>query len=282
MKVKKILVSQPEPTDAERSPYTQIIKKHGVQIDFNKFFKIEGISSKDFRKQRINILDYSAIVFTSRNAVDNFFRIAKEVRAEIPDTMKYFCISESTAYYLQKYIQYRKRKIFFGKQTLSDLGDVIKKHKTDKYLMPCSDIAKNDVPQVLEDLKIEYSKAVIYKTVAVDLTFLNIKDYDMLIFFSPVGIKSLFKNFPTFQQGKMVIGTFGETTRKAAIDLGLDVAVFAPSPNCPSMTMAIDNFLSNPLTKKRTVKAKTNPANESPDKTEAPTPSEMGANKQAS
>jgi len=254
LKVKRILVSQPEPTDGEKSPYSMIVKKHGVQIDYHKFFKIEGVTSKEFRKQRISILDYSAIVFTSRNAVDHFFRIAKEVRAEMPDTMKYFCISESTAYYLQKYIQYRKRKIFFGKQTLADLADVIKKHKTDKFLIPCSDIAKNDVPQVLEDLNIQYSKAVIYKTVAVDLSFLNLKDYEMLVFFSPVGIKSLFKNFPDFVQSKMIIGTFGSTTRKAAVDENLEVEVFAPTATCPSMTMAIDNFLSNaPVRKKSTV-----------------------------
>ncbi|HAQ64436.1 MAG TPA: uroporphyrinogen-III synthase [Bacteroidales bacterium] len=251
MKVKRILVSQPEPTDGEKSPYSQIVKKHGVTIDFHKFFRIEGITAKEFRKQRINILDYTAIVFTSRNAVDHFFRLSKEVRVEMPDTMKYFCISESTAYYLQKYIQYRKRKIFFGKQTLTDLGDVIKKHKSDKFLIPCSDIAKNDVPQVMEDMNVTYSKAVIYKTVAIDLSFLSIKDYDMLIFFSPVGIKSLYKNFPKFTQGKTVIGTFGATTQKQAIADGLLVEVFAPTATNPSMTMAIDDYLSSPPTRKR-------------------------------
>lgn len=282
MKVKKILVSQPEPTDGEKSPYTQIAKKHGVQIDFHKFFKIEGVSSKEFRKQRIGILDHTAIVFTSRNAVDHFFRIAKEVRADIPDTMKYFCISESTAYYLQKYIQYRKRKIFFGKQTLADLGDVIKKHKTDKYLIPCSDIAKNDVPTVLEDMHIEYNKAVIYKTVAVDLTFLNMKEYDMLIFFSPVGIKSLYKNFPNFSQGKTIIGTFGNTTQKTAIELGLDVEVFAPSPNSPSMTMAIDNYLSNPPARKKSTKSKTSKNADDKSPLVDPQKEEEGEDKQAS
>ncbi len=263
MKVKRILVSQPEPTDGEKSPYAQIIKKHGVSIDFHKFFRIEGITAKEFRKQRINILDFTAIVFTSRNAVDHFFRLAKEVRVEMPDTMKYFCISESTAYYLQKYIQYRKRKIFFGKQTLSDLGDVIKKHKSDKFLIPCSDIAKNDVPHVLEDMGISYSKTVIYKTVAIDLSFLNLKDYDMLVFFSPVGIKSLYKNFPKFVQGKTVIGIFGATTQKQAIADGLVVEVFAPTATNPSMTMAIDDFLSNPPTRKRiSKKSSTTPSKE--------------------
>ncbi|MDO9511634.1 MAG: uroporphyrinogen-III synthase [Bacteroidales bacterium] len=256
MKIKKILVSQPEPSEGEKSPYVQLAKKYNIQIDFHKFFKVQGITSKEFRQQRINILDHSAIIFTSRNAVDHFFRIAKDNRVEIPDTMKYFCINEATAYYLQKYVQYRKRKIFHGKQTFADLADLIKKNKNECFLIPCSDISKNDVPNFLEEYGIKYSKAVIYETVANDLSFLNVDEYDLMVFFSPVGIKSLLKNFPDFKQGEILIGAFGATTARAVTEAGMELNINAPTVNCPSMTMAIEDYINNSSKKKATPKKK--------------------------
>ena len=238
-----ILVSQPQPTDFEKSPYAELTKKYNVKIDFHKFIKVEGVPSKEFRQSRINLLDYSAVIFTSRNAVDHYFRMAKELRADIPQTMKYFCISESTAFYLQKYVQYRKRKIFHGKQNFEELMDIIKKHKEEKYLLPCSDIHKASISKMLEDAGINYNKGVFYRTLASDLSHLDIKEYDMLIFFSPSGITSLFKNFPGFKQNSTMIGAFGPTTSKAVIDSGLTLNIEAPTKTAPSMTMAIEEFL---------------------------------------
>ncbi|NCA75838.1 MAG: uroporphyrinogen-III synthase [Alphaproteobacteria bacterium] len=250
MKIKNILVSQPQPTDFEKSPYGEIARKFNVNITFRKFFMIEGIPARDFRKDRINILDYSSVIFTSRNAVDHFFRICKEMRVEVPETMKYFSISESTAYYLQKYVQFRKRKIFHSKENYANLIELIKKHKTDKFLLPCSDIHKQEIPKMLEENKIQYKKAIIYKTLASDLSDLDINHYDLLIFFSPSGIKSLFKNFPDFVQGEIAIGAFGNSTHKAVRDAGLNLNVEAPSQNAPSMTLAIEQFLQAEARKK--------------------------------
>jgi uroporphyrinogen-III synthase len=238
-----ILVSQPQPTDLEKSPYGELTKKYNVKIDFFKFIKIEGVPSKEFRQSRINLLDYSAVIFTSRNAVDHYFRMAKELRLDIPQTMKYFCISESTAFYLQKYVQYRKRKIFHGKQNFEELLDIIKKHKEEKYLLPCSDIHKASISKLLDDGAVNYTKGIFYRTLASDLSHLDIKTYDMLIFFSPSGIASLFKNFPEFQQNSTVIGAFGPTTSKAVKDSGLMLNIEAPTKTAPSMTMAIEEFL---------------------------------------
>ncbi len=243
MKVKNILVSQPQPTDFEKSPYGEIARKFNVNITFRKFFKIEGIPAKDFRKDRINILDYTAVIFTSRNAVDHYFRMCKEMRVEVPETMKYFSISESTAYYLQKYVQFRKRKIFHSKENAANLIDLIKKHKTEKFLFPCSDIHKNEIPKMLEDNKINYKKATIYRTLAADLSDIDITKFDMLVFFSPSGIKSLFKNYPDFKQEETVLGAFGPTTHKAIKDAGLILNIEAPTQAAPSMTMAIELFL---------------------------------------
>lgn len=250
MRVKNILVSQPQPTDFEKSPYGEIARKYNVNIAFRKFFVIEGIPAKEFRKERINILDYSAVIFTSRNAVDHYFRMCKEMRMEVPESMKYFSISESTAYYLQKYVQFRKRKIFHSKENAANLIDLIKKHKTEKFLFPCSDIHKNEIPKMLEENKINYKKATIYRTLASDLSDLDIKKFDMLVFFSPSGIKSLIKNYPDFIQNETIIGGFGTTTHKAIIDAGLKLNIEAPSQTAPSMTAAIDLFLQNE-TKKR-------------------------------
>lgn len=250
LKIKNILISQPQPTDFEKSPYGEIARKYGVNITFRKFFKIEGIPAKDFRKDRVNILDYSAVIFSSRNAVDHYFRMCKEMRIEVPETMKYFCISESTAYYLQKYVQFRKRKIFHSKENAANLIELIKKHKTEKFLIPCSDVHKHEITKLLEDQKIHYNKAIIYKTLAADLSDLNINDFDVLVFFSPAGIKSLVKNFPGFEQNAIFIGAFGATTQKAVRDSGFTVNIEAPTQAAASMTMAIDLFLHQESKKK--------------------------------
>lgn len=245
VKVKNILVSQPQPADLERSPYGDLSQKFSLNIDFHKFIKVEGITSKEFRQSRINLLDYTAVIFTSRNAVDHYFRMAGELRVEIPQTMKYFCISEATAFYLQKYVQYRKRKIFHGRQNFTELAEIIKKHKEEKYLLPCSDIHKASLSELLEEEGIDFTKAIFYKTLASDLSHLDIKKYDMLVFFSPAGVESLFKNFPEFKQNSTVIGAFGPTTTKAIKDAGLTLDIEAPTKTSPSMTMAIEEFLKN-------------------------------------
>jgi uroporphyrinogen-III synthase len=250
LKIKNILVSQPKPSDVEKSPYSDLAKKFNINIDFRPFIKLEGITAKEFRRDRINILDYTAVIFTSRNAVDHFFRICKEMRIEVPDTMKYFSISESTAYYLQKYVQYRKRKIFHSKENFANLVELIKKHKTEKFLLPCSDIHKQEISNMLEENKIPFKKAVIYRTLASDLSDLKIEDYDMIVFFSPSGIKSLLKNFPKFRQNNTMIGVFGPSTAKAAADAGLKLNISAPSNTAPSMTMAIEQYLQKELKKK--------------------------------
>jgi uroporphyrinogen-III synthase len=243
VKVKKILVSQPPPADIEKTPYGSLSTKYKVKIDFKKFIKVEGISASEFRKDKVYIQDHTAIILTSRNAVDHFFRIAKEMRVEIPDTMKYFCISEATAFYLQKYVQYRKRKIFSGKQNFKDLLEIIQKHKNEKFLLPCSDIHKLSLVKLLDDSKINYTKAVIYKTVASDLSDVDIENYDLLVFFSPAGVKSLFKNFEEFKQNHTLIGAFGPTTSKAVKEAGLKINIPAPTKTALSMTMAIEEYL---------------------------------------
>lgn len=251
MKIKNILVSQPKPVDLEKSPYGEIARKYKLNIDFHKFIKIEGIPAKDFRKDRVNLSEFTAIILTSRNAVDHFFRIAQEMRVEIPDTLKYFCISESTAFYLQKYVQYRKRKIFHGKQNFLDLMEVIKKHKDEKFLLPCSDIHKTSMTQLLETHEINYTKAIIYKTVASNLSGIKIDEYDMFIFFSPSGVTSLFKNFPDYKQGNTLIAAFGPTTSRAIKEAGLTLNIGAPTKTAPSMTMAIEQYIQKEAKKKK-------------------------------
>lgn len=244
MKVKSILVTQPKP-ETDKSPYFDLAKKFTVKVDFREFIHVEGIAAKDFRKERINILEHGAVIMTSRNAVDHYFRMCAEMRITVPDTMKYFCISESTAYYLQKYVQYRKRKIFHGKQTFTDLIDVIKKHKEEKFLYPCTDIHKEDIPEILDKQSIKYTKAILYKTVCSDLSDLDNVTYDVIVFFSPSGITSLFKNFPKFKQNKTRLAAFGPTTAKAMIEAGLQVDIQAPKPGTPSMTMALDEYIKS-------------------------------------
>jgi len=243
MKIKTILVSQPEPKN-DKSPYAELADKKGLKIDFRPFIKVDGVSVKDFRQERIDILAHSGVIFTSRTAVDNYFRIAEELRLVVPDTMKYFCISEATAYYLQKYIVYRKRKIFYGNGTFADLMEVIKKHKDEKFLVPLSDTHKEEIPKKLEQAKIKYTKAIMYRTVSADLSDLSDVNYDMLVFYSPSGIKSLLENFPEFKQNNTQIATFGPKTAKAVKDAGLKVNIKAPTKEAPSMTMAIEQFVT--------------------------------------
>lgn len=241
-RVRSILVSQPKPTD-ERSPYFQLAEKYHIKIDFRPFIQVEPVSVKDFRKQKIDILKHTAIIFTSRNAIDHFFAICQEFKVEMPADMKYFCISEQTAHYLQKYIVIRKRKLFVGIKSASDLFDYFKKHKSEKYLFPCSDIRKDDIPDFLTKNGIEFTEAIIYHTVAADLSDLKDIKYDILAFFSPSGIKSLFQNFPEFKQNNTRIAAFGPTTAQSAREEDLILDIEAPMPNAPSMTGALELYI---------------------------------------
>ena len=243
MRIRKILVSQPEPSPGN-SPYNDLAVKHNLKIDFRQFIQVEGVPAKDFRKDRIQILDHSAVIFTSRTAIDHFFRIAQESRLTIPDTMKYFCISESVAFYLQKYIVYRKRKIFYANGKFADLVDVLMKHKEDKFLIPLSDIHKEEIPILLEKSKLQVTEAIMYRTVSSNLSDLKDVNYDMLVFFSPSGIKSLRENFPDFVQNETKIATFGPVTAQAVRDAGLRLDVEAPVPEAPSMPAALERFIS--------------------------------------
>jgi uroporphyrinogen-III synthase len=240
--VRSILVSQPKPSDV-KSPYYQLAEKYKLKIDFRPFIQIEPADIKDFRKQKIDILAHTAVIFTSRNAVDHFFRLAHESKVEIPADMKYFCISEQTANYLQKYIVVRKRKVFTGYRTANDLIEILKKHKNEKYIFPCSDIRKEDIPQFMEEQGFTYSEAIIYRTVASDLSDLADVNYDIIAFFSPSGINSLFVNFPDFEQKDTRIAAFGPTTAKAVRDAGLQLDIEAPQPNAPSMTGALELYI---------------------------------------
>jgi uroporphyrinogen-III synthase len=243
LKIKSILVSQPKPS-TDKSPYFELAKKHNLKIDFRPFIQVEGVPTKEFRQERIDILEHTAVIFTSRTAIDHYFRIANELRIAIPETMKYFCISEATAVYLQKYIVYRKRKVFFGQVKFSDLMDLIVKHKSEKFLVPLSDIHKAEIPASLDKAKINYTKAIMYRTVSSDLSDLAEVNYDILVFYSPSGIKSLFQNFPEFKQNSTAIAAFGPTTHKAVKDQKLNLDIPAPVPSSPSMTMALDQYIT--------------------------------------
>jgi len=242
LKIKKILVSQPKPA-TDKSPYFDLAEKHNLKIDFRPFIQVESVEAKDFRKERINILDYTAVIFTSRTAVDHFFRIAEEMRIVVPDTMKYFCVSEAIAFYLQKYIVYRKRKIFFGKSRFDDLLEIIEKHNEENFLLPLSDMYQESIPNKLNKLKINFKIAILYRTVACDLSDLSDVNYDILVFFSPSGINSLLENFPDFKQNNTKIAAFGPTTAKAVKDANLRLDIQAPMPETPSMTMALDQYI---------------------------------------
>lgn len=241
-KVNSILVSQPKPS-AENSPYHMLTQRFGVKVDFRPFIHIEPVDVKEFRKQKVDVLAHTAVIFTSRNAVDHFFGLCKEMKIEMPSDMKYFCISDQTANYLQKYIVIRKRKIFTGSKTAQDLIEILKKHKNEKYVFPCSNIRKNDIPDFLTKNDYSYSEAIIYNTVASDLSDLAKVDYDVIAFFSPSGINSLLVNFPDFKQNKTRIAAFGPTTAKAVTDAGLVLDIQAPMPNAPSMTGALEEYI---------------------------------------
>lgn len=250
LKVKRILISQPKP-NSEKSPYFDLAQKYNLDIEFKPFIKVEGLDAKEFRQEKINILDYTAVVFTAKIAIDHFFRLCEEMRVVMPETMKYFCISESVALYLQKYIVYRKRKIFFSQTGKMDgLGASLIKHQKEKFLVPVSDVHSEDLTNILDEKKVEYTKAIMYRTVSNEIGEEEIKQYDMLVFFSPSGIASLFRNCPNFEQGEIAIGCFGKTTAKAVLDAGLRLDCEAPLPGLPSMTAALEAFIKENHKKK--------------------------------
>ncbi len=241
-KVSSILITQPKPAD-DKSPYFDIAKKYDLKVEFRLFIDIEQVSLKDFRKQKIDILAHTGVIFTSRNAVDNFFRIVAESKLEIPSDMKYFCISEQTANYLQKYIVVRKRKVFVGTKTAADMAEILRKHKGEKFLFPCSDIRKNDIPDFMDGGGFQFTEAILYRTVPSDLSDLENVTFDIIAFFSPSGITSLYKNFPDFIQNSTRIAAFGPTTAKAVTDAGLILDIEAPMPNAPSMAGALELYV---------------------------------------
>ncbi|MCH5168271.1 MAG: uroporphyrinogen-III synthase [Prevotellaceae bacterium] len=241
--IKKILISQPEPASAN-SPYHDIAKRHNVEVVFRPFIKVETLTPKEFRAQKISILDHTATIFTSRHSIDNFFQLAKEMRISIPENMKYFCITETVAQYIQKYVQYRKRKVFFGTTgKMDDLLPTILKHKNERYFLPMNDVHSTDFSNLLDSKNIMHSIGIMYRTVSNDFSEDEPFDYDMLVFFSPSGVQSLMKNFPDFKQGNIVIGTLGPATAKAVRDAGLRLDIEAPSPQYPSISSAIDDHL---------------------------------------
>ena len=242
--VKNILISQPAPEDLTKSQYRVLIDKYKVQLTFFKFFDVVGVSTREFRDSRIALLDYTAVIMTSKLAVDNYFRLAKELRITIPETMKYFCIGETIANYLQNHIQYRKRKIFYGKVAFSDLVEVMVKHKDEKFLFPCAEDASSDYFKMLENTKLNFTKAVMYRSVIKDLSALNISDYDMVAMFSPIGVKAFVHNFPDASHENILIAAFGATTQAALKSAKLKSYIPAPTKDYPSMVMAIDKFLS--------------------------------------
>ena len=244
MKVKTILVSQPEPK-VENSPYSRLIEKEKVKVDFRPFIHVEGVEAKNVRQQKIDLNNFTAIILTSRNSVDHFFRIAEEMRFKVPDSMKYFCQSEAVAYYLQKYVVYRKRKIYVGQRTFNELIPFIKKYKDEKFLLPSSDSLKPIVPELLDEVGVNWTRGIFYKTVISDLSDLRNVYYDILVFFSPSGIESLMKNFPDFEQNDTRIAVFGNSTVKAATNAGLRIDIQAPTPETPSMTMALQKYITS-------------------------------------
>jgi len=243
MKVKTILVSQPEPK-VDNSPYFDLQNKHKVKVDFRPFIHVEGVPAKEVRAQKIDLNNFTAIILTSKNSVDHFFRVAEEMRYKVPEDLRYFCQSEAVAFYLQKYVVYRKRKIYVGQKDFADMSSLFKKYKDEKFLLPASDKLNADVPQTLNNLKIDWTPGTFYKTVMSDLSDLKDVYYDVLAFFSPTGIQSLFKNFPDFKQNDTRIAVFGSTTQKEALEHGLRIDILAPTPETPSMTMALEKYVA--------------------------------------
>ncbi len=242
MKVKSILVSQPQPVN-DSSPYHDLGKKNKIKIDFRSFIQVEGVDARDVRQQKIDFSKFTAVIFTSRNVIDHYFRLAEEMRFQVPDDMKYFCQSEAIAFYLQKYIVYRKRKIYIGEKEIQDLAPYFKKHKDEKFLLPSSDVLKPDVPQFLDETGISWERSILCRTVSSDLSDLKDVKYDILVFFTPSGIRSLFENFPHFTQENTRIAVFGKTTVQAAKELGLRIDIEVPTPEMPSMTMALEKYV---------------------------------------
>jgi uroporphyrinogen-III synthase len=241
--VKSILISQPEPQNG--SPFDELVNKYALKVDFRPFIQVEGVSAKEFRKQKIHIPDYSAVILTSRTAIEHFFRICEEMRIEISEDMKYFCASEAIALYLQKFITYRKRKVFYPKVKGKKLREIIQKHKNETYLFVRSDVCASPLPDVLEKSKIKWNPGILYRTVSSDLSDLSEVNYDIVAFFSPSGIRSLFENFPDFKQGNTKIATFGDATTTEAEQMGLVVDIKAPTAECPSMKMALENYMGH-------------------------------------
>lgn len=242
MKIKSILVSQPAPVVAEKSPFHELAVKYGIDFKFYPFIKLEGVSLKEFRSQRIELLGHTAVIFTSRTTIDNYFRICEESRVTIPETMKYFCNTEAVALYLQKYIVYRKRKIFFADGSFANFMELILKHKEEKFLLTLSEPHKPEMPLAMEKLKLNFSKAILARTVSNDLSGVDVSAYDMMVFYSPSEIHALTQNFPGIN-GRPRIATFGHGTTKTAIDDGLSISVMAPTPEVPSMTKALDIYI---------------------------------------
>ena len=242
-RVRTILISQPKP-ETEKSPYFDLARKYNLKMDFRSFTQIDPVPSKEFRLQKVNIHEHNAVILTSRIAIDHYFRMCNEMRYVVPESTKYFCLTESIAYYLQKYVQYRKRKIFYGHQSIADLVDVIRKHKEEKFLLPVSDIHREQICDLLDNMGVQYTRGIFYRTVSADLSDLNIaSDYNIIVFFTPAAITSLFKNFPKFKQGNIRIAGFGPATCKTIKDHKLRLDIAAPSPQTPSMTMALDNYI---------------------------------------
>ncbi len=248
-KIKTILVSQPEPT-SENSPYIALAENEKVKIDFRPFIYVEGATARDIRKQKISLPDFNAIIFTSRNAVDHFFRLAEEMRYTVPNTMRYYCQSEAIALYLQRYIVYRKRKISYGNKTIKDLANIISKNPEGKFLLPSSDKLKPEIPAALNEIGIDWKSATFFRTKISDLSDLKDVYYDILVFYSPSGIESLYKNFPDFKQNDTRIAVYGKSTVQAAKDKGLRIDIMAPTPETPSMTMALQKYIREANKKK--------------------------------
>jgi len=239
--IRTILVSQPKP---ERSPYYELEQKYGIQIDWRPFIHVEGVPEKEFRKTRIRPDEYSAVILTSKNSIEHYFRICEEMRIKVSPEMKFFCLSEAIANYLQKFIVYRKRKVFVGKRNIEDLATPLQRHKqTEKFLLPCSNLGSKEVVTYLDDIKLPFQEAMMYRTVSSDLSDLSDITYDVLVFFSPLGIQSLFENFPDFKQNETRIAVYGNSTSQAVEDRKLTINIKAPTPEAPSMTMALENYL---------------------------------------
>ena len=242
LRVKSVLITQPKPEN-DKNPYSELAKKYNLKIDFRPFIHVEGVPAKDFRKEKISLAEHTSVIFLSRNAADHYFRMCEEMRFEVPSEMKYFCNSESTALYLQKYIQFRKRKIFFSKQNGIELMELFKKHPLEKFIFPCSNVHKEELPTKMRELGYRVTEAIIYKTVVSNISDLANVNYDIIVFFSPSGVKSLYFNFPDFKQNQTRIAAFGNTTVEAVSDAGLHLDIKAPTPQSPSMTMAIEEYV---------------------------------------